>query len=325
MKKRMAALTLACLCLTACGGKESGGTSGTSALETAAGLEGSAVLLTVDGREVPAWRYLYWLAWTSDQMAREYTQSGLTLDWDAAVENGTLADYVKEQALADTVLYATVENWAEQYGCEPAEEASEAEPLPDLGAGENRMAELEEVRGLYAALYRSSAAEGSPLAPTEEELAKYGAEAGAVTLDRILVAAGEDREAARQRASELFSQLNGAEDQAATFSRLASEGDDPAGPRTVLPGDGSLADSLLEAAGALEEGQCSGILESEDGFSILRRLPLDTGALEQGYFSAALEEAAQSAAVTVTSAYHQLDAAAFYDAWRQIRQGTEGM
>lgn len=324
MKKRMAALTLACLCLTACGGKESGGTGGTSALETAAGLEESVVLLTVDGREVAAWRYLYWLAWTCDQMAGQYAQSGLTLDWDAAVEDGTVADYVKEQALADTVLYATVENWAEQYGCEPVEGASEAEPLPDLGAGESRMAELEEVRGLYAALYQASFTEGSPLALTEEKLEEYGGKLGAVTLDRILVAAGEDREAARQRASELFSQLNGAEDQAATFSNLAAENDDPSGPRTVVPGDGSLAESLLEAAGALEEGQCSGILESEEGFSILRRLPLDTGGLEAACFSAALEEAAQEAEVTVTSVYRQLDAAAFYNAWRQMRQGDGG-
>ena len=320
MKKRMAAVLAAlCLCLTACGGEEEDGTSGTSALETASGLEGSAVLLTVDGREVPAWRYLYWLAYTCDQMAREYAESSQPLDWDTPVENGTLADYVKEQAVADTALYATVENWAETYSCEPTEEASGAEPLPDLGAGESRMAELERVRRLYAGLYQLACTEGSALAPTAEALEEYGRAAGAMTLDRILVTAGEDREAARERMSELFSQLNGAEDQAATFSRLAAENDDPAGPRTVVPGDGSLADSLMEAAQTLAEGQCSGILESEEGFSILRRLPLDAAPLTEAYFNASLENAAQTAAVTATPAYDELDAAAFYDAWKQIR------
>lgn len=324
MKKRMAAvLAVLCLCLTACGGKEEGGTEGVCDLETASGLEGTAVLLTVDGREVPAWRYLYWLAWTCDQMAEQYAESGLPLDWDAAVEGGSLADYVKEQALADTALYATVENWAERYGCEPAETASGTEPLPDLGVGESRMGELEQVRQLYAGLYQLSSTEGSDLAPAAEALEEYGKEAGAVTLDRILVTAGEDQEAARERASELFSQLNGAEDQAATFSRLAAENDDPAGPRTVVPGDGSLADSLLEAAQALEEGQCSGILESEEGFSILRRLPLDAAPLAEAYFNASLEEAARTAAVTVAPAYSQLDAAAFYNAWKQIRLASE--
>ena len=45
MKKRMAAvLAVLCLCLTACGGKEEGGTDGVCDLETASGLEGTAVL-----------------------------------------------------------------------------------------------------------------------------------------------------------------------------------------------------------------------------------------------------------------------------------------
>ena len=91
----------------------------------------------------------------------------------------------------------------------------------------------------------------------------------------------------------------------------------------MVPGDGSLADSLLEAAQALEEGQCSGILESEEGFSILRRLPLDAAPLAEAYFNASLEEAARTAAVTVAPAYSQLDAAAFYNAWKQIRLASE--
>ena len=79
-----------------------------------------------------------------------------------------------------------------------------------------------------------------------------------------------------------------------------------------------------EAAEALQEGQISGILESEEGFSILRRLPLDTAAVADAYFDHQLETAAQNAAVTVTPAYETLDPAAFSDALRQARQQTGG-
>ena len=313
-RTRCCALALSlCLLLTACGGEGDGGGQ-PSPLAAAAGLEDDAVLLSVDGREVPAWRYLYWLSRACAQMAEQYAAAGLPLDWETPVEGGTLAESAKAQALADTALYATVENWAEEYGCAAPAEAEGDSPLPDQGLDAARMAELAAVGQQYAALWQLSRDPESPLAPSEAELTAYGQETGAVTLDRILVSAGEDRDAARQEAEALFSRLNGAEDPASEFSALAAAGDDPAGPRTVCPGDGALDEDLLTAAAALEEGQTSGILEAEDGFSILRRLPLDTGALRDPYFDRRLETAAAQAAISVTPAYETLDPAAFYSA-----------
>lgn len=313
MKKRIAALVLVlCLILAACGSRRGDNQSQTSYLGEATGLDEEAVLLTVDGREVPAWRYLYWLAYTCQRVQERYQKSGLPLDWAAPVSGGTLADYAKDQALADTVLYATVENWAEEYGCAGTEGGDQAASyLPDLGLPAERMRELERVGWMYAALYELYGTEGSQLAPTEEALAAYGEARGAVTLDRILIHFGEDREAAQARAAEAFSKINGAEDQAAVFSALAAGGRDSAGPRTVLPEDGQLDPELLEAAQALREGQVSGILESEEGFSILLRLPLDTGALKEAYFDYLLQTAAEQAQVTTMPEYQTVDPAAF--------------
>lgn len=69
----------------------------------------------VDGREMPRWHYCYWLR-CAMQRAEE---NGLSLtDPDAQTGDGrSVSEYLKEQALADTVLYATVETWAERYGC----------------------------------------------------------------------------------------------------------------------------------------------------------------------------------------------------------------
>lgn len=308
MKKCMTVLALLlCLLLTACGGekKDSGGQ--TSFLEEASGLEEDAVLLTVDGREVPAWRYLYWLAYACDQVKTRYAETETQLDWDTPVSGGTLADYVKDQALADTVLYAAVENLAEQYGYADSETKTET-TLPDLGLEQEQMAELEAVGQMYAWLYELYCAGESSLTPAQEELEAYGKTCGVLTIDRILLPVGEDRETAREKAAEIFSRLNSAEDQAAAFTALAAEGADTQGPRTLWPEDDGLDGELLAAARELEEGQCSGILESQEGFSILRRLETDLAVLKEAYFDDHLLTVAEEAAVTTMPEYDEIGA-----------------
>jgi len=313
MKMRMMTLTLLLsLLLTACGGGKQPQQGQVSSLEAAAEMDGDEILLTVDGREVPAWRYLYWLAYACQRVQDEYQQAALPLDWDTPVSGGTLEDYVRDQALADTVLYATVENRAKQYACTPSKTAAlNPSALPDMGLDADRMAELEQTGLLYAALYDLYATEGSVLYPTQEALAAYGQAEGVLTLDRILIPMQEDREQAQRTAAEAFSKLNAAGDWDETFLALAAAGADTAGPRTVVPPESNLAPDLLEAAQALEEGQFSGILESEEGFSILRRLPLDAAALMDGYFDHTLLQAAEQAAVVLQPRYEKIDIPAF--------------
>ena len=299
MKRRITALALLlCLCLTACGGEEDQQPEEAvrppqpaTLLETASGLSESETLLTVDGRDIPAWKYLYWLA------------------------------YTKDQALADTTLYAVVENWSEAYGAQPTQEAKSANPLPELGLTQAQLDQMEDVGRRYAALWTLCQSGESALSPSQEDLSAFARESQALTLDRILIPAGEDRAAAQEKASQIFAQLNEAGDQAAAFQELAAAGGDPAGSRTLLPQDGSLDESLLSAAQDLAENQCSGILESEEGFSILRRLPLDPSPLLEAWFDDSLENASKSAQISVSESYSALDPVSFYDALQQTRQG----
>lgn len=333
MRKRAAALALAlCVGLSGCTLEREGRREDASLLGRAAELAEETILLSVDGREIPAWRYLYWLAFTCDQIREKYEDGGMALDWGAPVTGGTLADYAKDQALADTALYATVENWAERYGCVLSEkerasltglweEQSEAHggeeaylgELADLGLDRLRAEELAEVGMLYAKLYELVLTEGSELSELLEP-------AEGLTVDRILIGAGEDREAAREEAAAVFSRLNSAEDPGAAFPLLAAEGADTAGPRSFLPGDGTLPPALEEAAQALEEGQWSGILESEEGFSILRRLASDGTALAGETFDRLLQEATEDALIRTTPAYDRLDASAFDEALLGLRE-----
>lgn len=320
MKRGLLCLVL-CLLLTACGGSVEPPQQSMPLLGSAAEMEEDAILLRVNGRDVPAWRCLYWLARACDAICAEYQAAGMEPDWTAVVGGQSLADYAKAQALSDTVLYAVVENWAEQYGCAGGEVTGIlTEPAPELGLDEARAAELDRVGRMYGQLYTLFCTEGSVLSPPEETMEAFAEENGWVGFDRILVSFGEDREAAEDRAEDLFSRLNAAGDAAAEFAALAAEGDDPAGSRTLRLSAGELENGLRDALEHLAVGQYSGILETEEGFSILLRQKPDRQVLLEPCFDRLLQRAAEGAEVQSTAAYTELDVPSFYRALRQLRK-----
>ena len=316
MKNTIVLALALCLLLSGCGKKE---TDAGSLLGQAAGLEDDTPLLTVDGREIPAWKYLYWLAADCRQLEERCEASGTALDWSAAVpEGGTLADLVKADALADTVLYAVVDSWAELYGCTLTEE--ELGNLPKRsypGLTEEQGQVLAETGRKYAKLYALYETPGSPLAPAEGELELFQQTSGPLAAERLLVPAGDDREAARRRAAELFARLNAAEDQASAFDTLLTE--TGGGPLPEEEWTGALKD----AASALEPGQISGIIETDAGFSILRRLPAEGAALREAYFDSLLQDAAAVSDILFTNTYNSLRPAAFWGAIQQTKSITQ--
>ena len=338
--RRIITAALACallLTLAACGGK--GTPPGDDLLSRVSGTPSDEPGLTVDGREVEAWRYLYWLAYTCDSIQTAYDDAGTELDWDAAFGEGTLADYAAEQALADTVLYAVVENMAEDQDCALTEEdraAMEADwtaaaeaaggedayltDLGRLGLDRTRAETLAATAYLYDRLRQSAGDPESGAYPTAEDLAAFGADSGYLTLDFIRVDAGDDAEAARARAGEAFSKLNGSAAPENDFAVLAATySDDPDRDqyphgRTFRAGEGTLPAAAEEAALDLEEGQWSGIVEADGSFYILLRLPLDASATAAEWFDWRLQSAAEAAEVKWTSTLEDLDAGEFWSA-----------
>ena len=233
----------AALSLTACGGGDTEG----GLLCEASGIRPDTVLLSVDGRDVSAQRYLYWLAYACDYIA-DYYDSGEGIQWGDTVSGQSLEDYAKDQALQNAALYATVETWAEDYGC----------TLTD----EDR-----------TAMDREWAARA----------AQYGADP-----------------------AHDFAVL------AATYSDETDRDQHPSG-YTFTVGDGTLPAACEEAAQALEEGQFSGVVEADDGFYLILRKPVDLEAVAPDYFDALLQAAADSADISTTRTYADLDVSRFYD------------
>ena len=270
----------AALSLTACGGGDTEG----GLLCEASGIRPDTVLLSVDGRDVSAQRYLYWLAYACDYIA-DYYDSGEGIQWGDTVSGQSLEDYAKDQALQNAALYATVETWAEDYGCTLTDEdrtamdrewaaraaqyGGEEAYLAVLARMGLDRAEAEAISGdyyLYEHLYDLYCTEGSELAPAEHDLETFAQEQGYLTVDHIWLstaavdpADAEAVAACRAKAEEAFSKLNGSADPAHDFAVLAATYSDetdrdqhPSG-YTFTVGDGTLPAACEEAAQALEE------------------------------------------------------------------------
>ena len=154
------------------------------------------------------------------------------------------------------------------------------------------------------------------MAPSEEALLRFGEEQNWLTVERILFPFGEDRETARRQAEEVFARINGAEDQEKVFAALAGEDSRV----TLRAGEGTLPTELEEAALTLAVGQCSGVLETAEGFALLRRVEPDREVLREAWFDDLLRREAEVAMVEVTEAYRDLEIPEFHRRMQKLRE-----
>jgi len=182
---------------------------------------------------------------------------------------------------------------------------------------EDQVKAFTDVGRMYAQLYVLYSAPGSAISPVAGEVEAFAREAGYLTIKWLHVPAGENREESRSKAERLFSSLNGAADPARIFSEISPQDGVETGEETFLPGESTLSTEMEQAAAALNEEQCSGILETDAGFWLLYRSCADTEALAERYFDHLLQSAADTAEVSVTKAFDALDTVAFFAAMEQ--------
>lgn len=301
----------------------------------AAGISPDQILLTVDGREVPAWRYLYWLTSVCDQLQAACTAAGRALDWQETLSGESLEAYARRQALESAALYAVVENWALdrsvtlteadraeleadyeaqclRYGGETAYLAA----LEQMGLGREEAMALSEDAWRYRRLQDLSLQSGSDLYAGPAELEAFAAEETCLAAQVIRVDAGDT---AAQEAQDLFTRLNTADDGAALFAQLAG---DAGNLGSFRAGDGTLSREEEDALLALQPGQWSGVVETQTGLSLVLRLAPDEAALRQALLDRQLLEAVENARIQTEKTLEELPVAAFYDALARAREAA---
>lgn len=257
-------------------------------LEFSAGMSAGDVALTVDGVEVPADVFLYWLNYNCYYFMMNYGMYGLSIN-----------DYAS-RLIDDTVAFCANETLlrrkAAELGCLPtdaqlkaAKDSMPADTVEMLRSGYGLSDESIDYLSLADAYY-DNVLNAVTHEPSGQELADFINEAGVFRVKHILLKTVDDSNqpladdvvaGKKAQADDLLAQLQavGADGLEAKFDELMNQHSEDGGLAANPDGytfdsTASLVGGFREAALALAEGGLSGVVETDYGYHIMLRLPL---------------------------------------------------
>lgn len=331
------------------------------------GMSGDTVVATVDGQELTVAQLLYWMAYSADSLQTYIGYYGESeLPWDLEVSDGlTLAQSVKDRALDTAALYAVLPEKAAEAGITQLSEGFEEglqtqmETLSEQLGGED-MRRLyffssPMTMEIYASLCQSEDyndqlqeylfGEGGARYPSGDEVRDYVEnDLGLYSVKHILLMTVDpstrepldDETVAEKRKTgeDILARIRASDDPASLFDELMNEYSEdtglaysPDGYLGVAPGD--MVAPFEEASLALAPGQISDIVESEFGYHIIQRLPLevDTDEYRAQYVREQMSQLQQAwtedANLETNGYYDQIDAQTFYAALQVLRDAID--
>ena len=277
------------------------------------GFPGTTTVMTVDGAEVSAEEYLYWLGYATEYVGYYRFGDPAAIDWEMDTGSGTVTEYLINNARDLAAFNQVIRNQcAERNITLTDEEKAEldqqlADAVETSGGQEAFELALKEVNRtedglrsmyeasnfLYASLQNQLFPAQDAASLTAEELAKWASDNGKMQVKHILFKTVDDSgnplsdeeiAAARQKAEDTLAQLQASDDMENLFDQLMNElsedgrySDGTLGaPDGYLFGEGEMVQEFEDAAKALGEHELSGIVETSYGYHILLRLPVDT-------------------------------------------------
>lgn len=321
-------------------------------------LDMSETALDVDGNAVPVDLYLYWLMNKSYELEYQlnmykmsYGMYGETLDedgrikWDQSLEGTPLTDIVRQNAEANALSYALLENVAKAHNVELTAEDQTAvdealaqqieqsggedafnQSLNEMGLSRDSHVRMMASQYLFQHLADLAGAPSSDIYEAPDDNDAY--------VDHILLMtkdsstneplSEEDIAAKKAQAEDLLAQLQASDDLETLFTELAGTyGEDPgreSGAGYLIDPNTNFVQEFKDAAFALKPGEISGIVESDYGYHILLRKELTEehlGTLAQNHLYEYLDtqmEAAMNSMVR-SEKLDSLDVGALYTAY----------
>lgn len=290
------------------------------------GFPGTTPVMTVDGVEVNAEEYLYWLGYATEYVGYYQFGDPAAIDWEMDTGSGTVTEYLINNARDLAVFNQVIRNQCAQRNITLTDEekalldeqmANAVESsggqdtfelaLKQVNRTEDGLRSMYEASNfLYPALQNQLFPAKDAASLTAEELAQWAADNGKMQVKHILFKTvddsgnplpDEDKAAVKQKAEDTLAQLQASDDMENLFDQLMNElsedgrySDGTLGaPDGYFFGDGEMVQEFEDAAKALGEHELSGIVETSYGYHILLRLPVDTEMAREAW--AATQEA----------------------------------
>ena len=255
------------------------------------GIHPDAVLMRINGEDISAEEYLYWLAYDCEYL----TSYVPNLDFSAEVSNGmTYGSYAKADAVETVKLYALLRQWAKQYNVSLTEEDE---------------ARLQQQRQQYVTYYGGE--EGY-----QQQLQLLGiSEDTFDSINRMYLlywpaSGGENSQA---QAEDFAARLATAEDKDALYAEMAQQLGIEAGDTGRTFSAETLGDTLSAAFSALEPGQVSDVIATDEGWYVAIGQTLDESSVLDEMFTENVTQARSELTVDYNQGlYDKLDAGDFY-------------
>lgn len=317
-----------------------------------AGIAGDAVAATVGEYEITAASLLYWLNYNIVYTLQQYNYMGMTeMPWDAEVDGVTMEQSLLNTALQLAAYYRLLPELGAKEGLSVSQQtvddlaADQAEMVEKLGSEElverffwtnmmtsalfQQMYQAGEMNSLIQDHFYGEGTEGYPtdaevLAYAQDELGYYRAKhILLMTIDPETQEALDEAAVAEKKAKadDLLAQLRAAEDPIALFDTLMNENSEDTGlaanPDGYTTVKGQMVVPFEEAALALKDGEISGVVESDFGYHIILRLPLDPADYRDYMIGQRMEQRSsqwlEEYGVETTGLYGQIDPSDYWD------------
>lgn len=328
------------------------------AMETI-GVPGDTVMLTVEGREVTAEEYLYWLGYNTSYYEMISSYSGGAMDLTQEAQEGVTWDQqLKNSARDNAVLLALVPDLAEEYGAALTQEDLQtvldnresriasvggedmyAYQLQAMGVSDETALRLDTVTALYNKV-QEAWLDKKAEALTDEDVAAYIEENDLLRAKHILLltrdmTTGEVMDEAgkaqqKAKADDLLAQLRA---DPSKFDQLMQENSEDTGLSAYPDGyvftAGEMVAEFEDGTRALGFGEISDVIESDYGYHIILRLDpdcVDTRRALAGnrfgdQFNEEIGDRVDSAQVVESEAYQKLTTADYYEKLTAFQDG----
>ncbi len=294
-------------------------------------LNKDSTILTVNGDNVKASYYLFWLARELNNLNLFYTQYGMPLDLSSEFREGkTIAQYLQESAENGVKTYYSIEQKAEEEGLELTDEEKAAVESYVAGLDDASViyygTTLEDQRTTYSQNQLNSElnahlTETGELSATEETIQDYIKDNGYYNCRYILFqvaedASEEDDAAQKEKCQQAYDELSKLEGDALLAKFQEYQKDNPDGNTDEFTFDSttSLTEGFREKLAELKEGELGMTDKTSYGYFTLLRLPVDTESVKSDYLQSAYHDMvsgwADGAEVKNTAEFDKLDVTA---------------
>lgn len=327
-----------------------------------AGVAGEEVLVRLGTAEITANDYLYWLQRSISDYLEPFGGQMTTLPWDTEMSDGlTFGQYMLDNALDAAALHCMLRELARQENLTPDPDVATqvdkqyAAMVVQAGSDESRvihtlwtqmltrdlLINLNENTELFSQLAELYYGENSGHYPTDAEVNAYLDEVGRYKAKHILLATIDldtreplDEATVAQKkaqAEDFLAQLRAAEDPIALFDDLMNEHSEDSGLATNPDGyttaKGDMVAPFEEAALALKAGEISEVVESDFGYHIILRLPLDPDDFRDDCVTSLMEkridQEIERLGLEKTAAFDKLNVGDFWDKLQSLQYAVQ--